>query len=521
MTNDVSSGIHHLTLITRKVQANVDFYTGFLGLRLVKQTGGFEDAEQLHLFYGDRSGTPGSLITFLVWEDGARGRVGHGQVSEIALAIDRAAIGFWLERALRYHVSSEGPVQEFGEPVLRLRDPDGVIVKLVGSDLFAGDVWAGEGIPVEYAVRRVRSATILSETPEQTIDFIERYFGFRRSAKEGVIDRLVSQSGDAIDVRDATGFWPGIPGTGIADHVAFRAADTEGFARVEKELSKLNSSEVNVHDRKYFASLYVREPGGTLFELATDGPGFTVDEPVEKLGETLFVPPGNEEKADAIRARMPQFSRPGEERVIYRDLPFVHRIHKPENPDGSTLVLLHGTGGNENDLMPLASMVAPHATLLGVRGRSIEEGIQRWFRRFDLKRFDQKDIRFEAEAFQAFVKDAVPAYGLDPARTAFLGFSNGANMLGAFMRLHPHIVRKAVLLRASEVLEESPVADLSDASVLLLNGANDPFGDASGALEKALRGGGADLDIRTMNAGHGLIAEDMQAVRQWLDEKLM
>ena len=122
----MTSGIHHITLITRKVQANVDFYAGFLGLRIVKQTGGFEDAEQLHLFYGDRSGTPGSLITFLVWEDGAKGRVGHGQVSEIALAIDRTAIGFWLERALRYHVPSEGPVQEFGEPVLRLRDPDGV-----------------------------------------------------------------------------------------------------------------------------------------------------------------------------------------------------------------------------------------------------------------------------------------------------------------------------------------------------------------------------------------------------------
>jgi len=516
----MTSGIHHLTLITRKVQANVDFYAGFLGLRIVKQTGGFEDAEQLHLFYGDRSGTPGSLITFLVWEDGAKGRVGHGQVSEIALAIDRSSVGFWLERALRYHVQSEGPVQEFGEPVLRLRDPDGVIVKLVGSDLPANDAWVSGDVPTEHAVRRIRSATILSEQPEQTVSFIERYFGFHSQTKEGTIDRLVSDSGDAIDVRDASGFWPGIPGTGIADHVAFRAATTDDVTTLEKELSKLNSSEVNVHDRKYFTSLYVREPGGTLFEFATDAPGFTVDETVETLGQALFVPPGNEQQADAIRARMPQFGLPGEERVIYRELPFVHRIHQPENPDGTTLILLHGTGGNENDLMPLARLAAPRATLLGVRGRSTEEGIQRWFRRFDLKRFDQNDIRFEAEAFEAFVEGAVAAYRIDPERTAFIGNSNGANLLAAFMRLHPHVVRKAVLLRATDVLEEQPIADLSDASVLLLNGIGDPFGDASGKLEAALRADEAAVDVLSAEGGHGLSDEDVRLTGEWLQQKL-
>jgi phospholipase/carboxylesterase len=149
----MTSGIHHLTLITRKVQANVDFYAGFLGLRIVKRTGG----------------TPGSLITFLVWEDGSKGRVGHGQVSEIALSIDRTAIGFWLERALRYHIQSEGPVQEFGEPVLRLRDPDGVIVKLVGSDLAANDPWSGEGIPAEFAIRQNRLSLLSSAISAFTV----------------------------------------------------------------------------------------------------------------------------------------------------------------------------------------------------------------------------------------------------------------------------------------------------------------------------------------------------------------
>lgn len=516
----MTSGIHHVTLITRKVQANVDFYTGFLGLRLVKQTGGFEDAEQLHLFYGDRTGTPGSLITFLVWEDGARGRVGHGQVSEIALAIDRQSIGFWLERALRFHVSSEGPVQEFSEPVLRLRDPDGVIIKLVGSDFAANDAWAGDNIPSEHAIRRIRSVTILSEQPEQTASFVERYFAFKKQGQEGAITRLSSDAGDAIDIRDASGFWPGVPGSGTADHVAFRASDDDTLAAVERALLQLNSSEVNVHDRKYFKSLYVREPGGTLFEFATDRPGMTIDESCENLDRTLMLPPNAEGKESEMRSRMPQFSRHDEERVIYRELPFVHRIHQPENPDGSTIVLLHGTGGNESDLMPLARAVAPRATLLGVRGRSTEEGTLRWFRRLSMNSFDQADIRSETEAFEAFIEGANAAYGLDPQRTIYLGYSNGANLIAAFMRLHPHIVQKAILLRGIEVLEEPPHADLSDASVLLLSGADDIYGALAAPLEKALVAGGAKLDAQRLPAGHGLVEDDLRITRDWLASNL-
>lgn len=510
------SGIHHLTLITRKVQANVDFYVGFLGLRLVKQTGGFEDAEQLHLFYGDSSGSPGSLITFLVWEDGAAGRVGHGQVSEIALALDPLSIGFWLERALRHQVPVEGPVQEFGETVLRLRDPDGVTVKLVGTKLSVADPWITSDISAQHIVQRVRSATILSEAPEQTVRFIEQYFGFKRMGRDGVIERLVSDTGDAIDIRDASGFWPGVPGTGIADHVAFRAQTANEIIQVEQALSKRNSSPTSTHDRKYFISLYVREPGGTLIELATDGPGFTVDEPLEHLGETLFVPPANIAKAEDIKTMLPQFSQPGEDRVVYRDLPFIHRIHTPDDADGSMLVLLHGTGGNEYDLMPLARRVAPRATLLGVRGRSAEEGVQRWFRRLSMGTFDQADIRLEAEAFAAFIEGAVASYGLNPERTAYLGYSNGANLLAAFLRLHPHIMRKAVLLRAIEVLEQPPHADLSDVEVLLLNGSSDPYSAMAAPLQQALSAGGARMDAHMLAAGHGLTDQDTEIVRDWL-----
>jgi phospholipase/carboxylesterase len=507
------SGIHHVTLITRRVQANVDFYAGFLGLRLVKRTGGYEDSEQLHLFYGDRLGSPGSLVTFLVWEDGAPGRVGNGQVSEIAFAVPPAAIGEWMTRALKYGISVEGPAREFGEPVLRLKDPDGIIVKLVGADMPAVHPWGDETI----APRRLRAVTILTETPEETAAFLTR-FGYRRGSRAGAVTRMLSDT-DAVDIRDASGYVPGIPGTGTADHVAFRAADVAAVRETESGLMQLNSSPTSFHDRKYFTSLYVREPGGTLFELATDGPGFTVDEDPGRLGEKLFVPPQDEERADALRVMLPQFALPGEERRPRRDLPFVHRFFTPDDPDGSTIVLLHGTGGNEADLMPLAHRIAPRATLLGVRGRAHEEGVARWFRRITMTSFDQDDIRAEAEAFAAFVEGAMSGYGLDPARLTFLGYSNGANFIAAVMGLHPGTIRRAVLLRAVPVLEDLPQVDLKGSKVLMANGIQDPFGGTAPKLVSWFREQGSDLEAHGIDTAHELSLEDISLARAWLDRE--
>lgn len=199
-----------------------------------------------------------------------------------------------------------------------------------------------------------------------------------------------------------------------------------------------------------------------------------------------------------------------------RDLPFIHRFHTPENSDGAVIVLLHGTGGNEADLMPLAAKLNPRATLLGVRGRSTEEGITRWFRRFDAVTYDQADIRAEAEAFAAFIEGAIAAYGLDPARMTFLGYSNGANLLGAILRLHPGVVRRAVLLRGIEALENAPEVDLAGTDVLLLTGARDPFGRMAPALEASLKAGGAALDARIISAGHELSDEDLRTTAKWL-----
>lgn len=508
-TGGMTSGIHHVTGITRNVQKNVDFYAGFLGLRLVKQTGGYEDAEQLHLFYGDRLGTPGSIVSFLVWQDGMPGRVGHGQISEVAFAVPKISIGEWLTRAISAQVPVSGPAQEMGEPVLRLKDPDGIIVKLVGIDLQAAAPLADPLAPA-----RLRGVTILTEKPDETAAFAAR-FGFRPGEMAGNTRRLISESGDVIDIRDASGYVPGIPGTGTFDHVALRAVDADALRQMRLGLRDAEGV-TNVHDRKYFLSLYVREPAGTLFEYATDAPGFTVDEDADHLGETLFIPPRDAARAADLRAILPQFARPGEARMPERDLPFVHRFHTPQDPDGSVIVLLHGTGGNEADLMPLASRISPRATLLGVRGRSTEEGVVRWFRRYSPTRFDQADISAEAEAFVAFIDGAVSGYGLDRARMTFLGYSNGANLLGAMLQLHPSAIKRAILMRAGQVLDQPRMAQLAGACVLLLSGERDPFAASGEALADQLGVDGAMIETRILDAGHELVLADETCAAQWL-----
>ncbi|MBD9373378.1 VOC family protein [Rhizobium sp. ARZ01] len=512
----MTSGIHHITAITRKIQANVDFYVGFLGLRLVKRTAGFEDSDQLHLFYGDATGAPGTLLTFLAWEDGSPGRVGIGQSAEIALSIRPEAIGFWLTRALTFNIQMSGPAPEFGEPVLRLKDPDGIIVKLVGeADLAVANPWPSKGISASDAIQRIRGATIFSDQRQATADFIARHFGFRTVGEAEGIRRLASAAADVLDIRDAGGFWTSAPGTGTIDHIALRAPDRTAVEQIEASLKAEKAGDTNMHDRTYFYSLYVREPGGTLLEYATDAPGMLVDEPAETLGTKLFVPKHFNADPDDVRARLPQFSLPGEERMTERDLPFVHRVHRPKNADGTVLVLLHGTGGNETSLLPLGARVAPNATLVSLRGRSNDEGYPRFFRRITATTFDQKEIVSEAAALASFIEEASMAYGLDPEKTVFLGYSNGANMLGATMLLHPGVIRNAVLLRAMNVLEDVPKSDLAGTKVLMVTGQSDPYGPYAADIETYLARAGASVENRVLPAGHDIGMADMELAHQF------
>ena len=297
-------GIHHVTAIAREPQRNLDFYAGTLGMQLVKLTINYDDPGTYHLYYGDDLGRPGSILTFFPWTGGRPGRQGTGQTNGVGLAVPPASLGFWIERLLSRGVKYEGPIRRFDEQVLAFADPDGLLLELIATPrgtLVEG--WRDGPVPAEHAVRGVHAVTVWEDGDAGSADFLTRTMGFRAKGEEE--NRLRFESGQdgvgtLVDLRRTPGFWSGTDGVGTVHHVAFRAAhDAEQKARQE-ELRRLGVDVTDVRDRNYFRSIYFREPGGVLFEIATDGPGFSVDEPPAELGTTLKLPP----QYETMRARL-------------------------------------------------------------------------------------------------------------------------------------------------------------------------------------------------------------------------
>lgn len=303
-------GIHHVTAISGDPAATVRFYGDMLGLRLVKRTVNFDDPGTWHLYFGDRTGTPGSIITFFPWPGGARGRVGTGQVAVTALAIPPAALGYWLERLAARGVAHESPASRFDERVVALRDPDGMLLELVATPR-VGDTagWTVTGgVPAEYAVRGFHGVTVWSDgaaTPTEKL--LTSALGYRFGGEEGERRRLVSDSptGGIVDLRRADGFWRGAGGVGTVHHVAFRVPDPSAQVAAREQLVESGLQVTPVVDRQYFSSIYFREPGGVLFEVATDSPGFLIDESEASLGSELRLPPWLESHRDEIARTLP------------------------------------------------------------------------------------------------------------------------------------------------------------------------------------------------------------------------
>ncbi|MFU0507110.1 alpha/beta hydrolase [Pseudaminobacter sp. NGMCC 1.201702] len=203
---------------------------------------------------------------------------------------------------------------------------------------------------------------------------------------------------------------------------------------------------------------------------------------------------------------------------LLRAKDFVVLVKRPQNATAETIVLLHGSGGDETTLMSLASRAAPRSVLMGVRGRITQDGRKRWYRRLTPTKFDQRDIRAEAAAFADFIEDAVESRALDLSHTTFIGYSNGANLLAAMTLLHPGLIERAVLLRPMSVLDKIPAVDLSNVRLLMVAGlADTTYAPFAPALETMLEEHGANLDARFIKADHGLGGEDVKIVSEWLD----
>jgi predicted esterase/catechol 2,3-dioxygenase-like lactoylglutathione lyase family enzyme len=532
-------GIHHVTAIASDPQRNLDFYMRLLGLRLVKRTVNFDDPETYHLYFGDDVGNPGSIMTFFPWPGAKPGRQGTGQVAVTSFAVLPRALGFWVERLVRHGIKYEGPTKQ----VISFTDPDGLMLEIVAdAGAEARPAWGdAPGIAREQAIHGFHSVTLWAEQGDDTERVLVDTLGFHPVREDDTTRRFAAGDGGPgtlVNVRSVGGFVRGAGGAGTVHHVAWRVADDTVQLQVRQEVTKAGMQPTPVIDRQYFHSVYFREPGGVLFELATDPPGFAIDEPVAHLGERLMLPRQYEAQRAEIEAILPPIHLPipaseatlrtstGPEDVSGDALGFIHRYLPPtagaELAGSTTLLLLHGTGGDEEDLIPLGRSLLPGAGLLSPRGKVLERGAPRFFRRLAEGVFDQEDLARRTDELAQFIEAAAKTYQLDRDGIVAVGFSNGANIAASLLLRRPGLVRRAVLLSPMVPFEPEGSPALTGTSVFIGAGRADPIVPAAQAerLAALLRLAGASVTLHWEPGGHTVSEGEIDAARKWIVQRV-
>jgi catechol 2,3-dioxygenase-like lactoylglutathione lyase family enzyme len=305
-------GIHHITAIAGDPQRNLDFYVHFLGLRLVKKTVNFDDPGTYHLYYGDSIGHPGSILTFFPWPGAYRGKPGTGEVSTVSFSVPDASIDYWARRASEAGVVVEGPKTPFnGERFLEFSDPEGLKIELVG-DLSASPGWGPSAVPEAHTIRGFQGATLSVSGYERTAKLLKDSFGFELAGQQENRFRFRARGTGEIGSRIDVFCQPLLPratlGAGSVHHIAWRTEDDESQKQWRQHLASLDYDVTPVMNRRYFHSIYFREPSGVLFEIATDPPGFTFDETAGELGTGLKLPPWLEHRRPAIERVLPHLA---------------------------------------------------------------------------------------------------------------------------------------------------------------------------------------------------------------------
>jgi glyoxalase family protein len=305
-------GIHHVTSIVGDPQRDLDFYTAVLGLRLLKVTVNFDRPETYHLYFGDQHGTPGTILTTFPWPGDRHGTSGTGQITTTSIASPEGSTAYWIERLMQNRVATHGPFRRFDEQVVRFQDPDGLVCELVHRSSETTNMKNGTAEQAQ-AILGFAGVTLTSRQPERTAEVLTDLLGFQHIGASDRIDRFVagkSMHGAIVDlVVDAEGA-PGTEGPGTVHHVAFRTRDDAEQLQWREQLIAAGMHVTQVRDRSYFKSIYFREPGGILFEIATDPPGFTVDEPLDQLATGIRLPPWYEDRRGEIEPGLQSIQLP-------------------------------------------------------------------------------------------------------------------------------------------------------------------------------------------------------------------
>ena len=302
-------GIHHVTAIARDPQQNVDFYTKVFGLRLVKQTVNFDAPHIWHLYYGDEHGSPASILTFFPWPGVSRGREGSGLTTATSFSVPEASLGFWSKHLAGLKIDWSWGKDSSGHDLIEVRDYDGMRLQLVGTVGDARSGWDGVAeIPAEHAVRGLHSVELSETQIDPTAGMLQNLLGMNLSSDssgKANFQMATGESGAKVEVLGGVAD-RGLQAGGTVHHVAFRAPDLPTMELWQQELLGRGVGVTEIMDRQYFKSIYFREPGGVLFEIATDDPGFDIDEPLLELGKKLKLPPWLEPSREQIQQSLPE-----------------------------------------------------------------------------------------------------------------------------------------------------------------------------------------------------------------------
>lgn len=305
-------GLHHITAISSDVRRNMEFYTGALGLRFVKKSVNQDDVGTYHLYYGDYAGSPGTILTFFPWAGLRRGRPGTGQAYATGYSVPAAALSFWQKRFDERKIEYFPIEKRFNDDVLAFLDPDGLRLELIATNETDARVPApSKDIPAEYGIRGFHGSTLALAESDATASVLTMTMGYRLQSKSGHRARYTVGAegpGTYVDLLTDPALPRGLNGAGTIHHVAFRVPDDAAQVEARSRIIHDGLQVSPVIDRAYFKSIYYREPGGVLFEIATDQPGFAIDEPVETLGTKLSLPPHLESHRAAIEAGLPKIN---------------------------------------------------------------------------------------------------------------------------------------------------------------------------------------------------------------------
>jgi predicted esterase/catechol 2,3-dioxygenase-like lactoylglutathione lyase family enzyme len=424
------------------------------------------------------------------------------------------SVDYWCKQ-LSVHGIETRQGERFGEHVLRFKDHHGLSLELIETPTVHSTLnQSRNSKPADNRIVGFHSATALLRSLEETQSLLVNQMGMKLHDKKGNRYRFKMKRDDAFghfyDVVIDAQADNGLQGSGTVHHIAFRTPTDEEQKYWQKSLMESGYAVTPIRDRKYFKSIYFHEPGGVLFEIATDAPGFTVDEPYDRLGRDLKLPDQYESMRSEVESRLPKLRSSG----------FIYEFVKPDDQedDDQTIVALHGTGGNEHDLVQVARQITGTSAILSPRGKVLENGMNRFFKRLANGIFDEDDVVKRSHELADFINESAFQYQRPAENFTGLGYSNGANIAAAIMLLRPEVFSRAILFRPMLPLQNPPKTNLDSKDILILKGRHDstiPL-ESTERLVEALMDAGAKVEVKEIEAGHELTTHELEMASKWL-----